>query len=48
MTTAPGVSRKKLLLKISGLLLAALIGWVVYDLYAPRTWSAARRSDDHS
>jgi hypothetical protein len=30
-------SRKKLLLKIAGVVIIALGAWVVYDLYAPRT-----------
>ena len=34
MASAPGTSRKKL---ITTVVLAAIIGWVAYDLYGPRT-----------
>jgi hypothetical protein len=37
MAGSPGRSRKKLALKIAVVVLAAIIGWVAYDLYSPRT-----------
>ena len=37
MASAPGRPRKKLAFKITIIALAAIIGWVLYDLYAPRT-----------
>lgn len=37
MLSARGTSRKKLVFRIAAVALAAIIGWVVYDLYSPRT-----------
>jgi hypothetical protein len=37
MASRQGSSRKKLILKIAIVVLAAIIGWVAYDLYGPRT-----------
>jgi hypothetical protein len=37
MASARGKSRKKLVFRVAAVALAAIIGWVVYDLYAPRT-----------
>lgn len=37
MAGLQGSSRKKLVLKIAVVVLAAVIGWVAYDLYGPRT-----------
>jgi hypothetical protein len=33
----PGMSRKKIFLRVSLVILVSLTGWVLYDLYAPRT-----------
>jgi hypothetical protein len=37
MASPHGGSRKKLVLKIAVVVLAAIAGWVAYDLYGPRT-----------
>src|SRR4030088_3056952 len=37
MATAQRNSRKKLALKITALVVVALLAWVAFDLYAPRT-----------
>src|SRR5688500_702631 len=37
MPSVKGTSRKKWLFTISSAILAVVIGWVVYDLYSPRT-----------
>lgn len=37
MPNEPVKSRKKRFLKIAALVLAAIVAWVAYDLYAPRT-----------
>lgn len=37
MTTKPRASKKRLTLKICLIVVVAIVGWVVYDLYAPRT-----------
>jgi hypothetical protein len=37
MASSQGRSRKKLVLRIATVVLVAVIGWVAYDLYGPRT-----------
>lgn len=37
MASAQGRSRRRLVFRFTTIALAAIIGWVVYDLYAPRT-----------
>ena len=37
MASPQGSSRKKLVFKIAIVVLSAIIGWVAYDLYGPRT-----------